>query len=163
TSLRGDGQRLLRGRGCFVDVTRAEASLAEQCQHRRLLHQESPRRDLVSGRSHQSDALLDPPGQEIDPTQEASGLRAQQLEVRLASNAAGALERGGRSIEVSLDEANVAEPDAGGGEAVGILEAAGQAPRPAPRGDALVELPQLRKTAGKPGEADRLMGVPRGD
>jgi hypothetical protein len=65
TALPGQGQRPLgRGRR-LVDAIGEEAGLAEQCEHGGLLHQELPGLDLLGSPSHQGDALIDPPRQEV--------------------------------------------------------------------------------------------------
>src|SRR5262245_34115542 len=155
-SLSSDGKRPLRSRCCLVDAIGQEASFGEQCEHRRLLHQEPPGLDFVCGRSNQGDALVDPAGQEISTAQEPGGLRTKEREVCLARDAACPFEYGARGIDVAPDEGAVPQADAGRSQAVRTADAFGEFYCPAAGVDALLELSEVRETACEPGQSDCL-------
>ena len=147
----------------LVEAVGGQAGLAEQCENGRLLHQELPRLDLVRGGPHQRQALVDPTGLEIDAAQEPGGLRTQERDVRMARDAARALEHGAGSVEVSPDEGDVPQPDAGGGKTVRAVEPFSDGDRLAAGGHPLVELPALRETTREPGEVHPLKRPPGPD
>src|SRR5262249_16821554 len=95
--------------------------------------------------------------------QESGGLRAEQCDVRVAGDAAGALEHRAGSFEVSPDEGDVSEPDAGGGQAIGAVDSFCDGNRLATGGHTLLELPELGEAAREPSEVDRLVCVPGSD
>ena len=128
-----------------------------------MLHQEPPRLDLVCGRFHQRHTLVEPPGQEVGAPQEPGGLRTEQCDVRIAGDAAGALEHGAGSFEVSSDEGDVSQTDAGGGQAIWAVDSFSDGDRLPAGGHALLELPELGEAAREPCEVDRLVRLPGPD
>src|SRR5262245_44848989 len=160
TSISSEDQRPLGGGRCLTRTSGDKMRLAECYEYRGVLHQQLSRFDLVRGRSHESVALLDPPGQKIRRAEKSCRLRAEQRETSLLGHTRGPLQHAGSGVEIALDEVAVPEADEGGGEMVRAPDLLGEANCATTRVVTFIEVPDLGETACEPPERDRLERPP---